>query len=65
MAVYSIADQHSIGGSTMEPREEHKVTKSAEQQKPEKKRHFQIVKLEERVAPRRGSTHAAGCGGNG
>jgi hypothetical protein len=52
----------------MEPSKEPETPNSAEQREPEKKRRFQIVKLEDRVAPGKGVTanpgHCKGGGGS-
>jgi len=50
----------------MEPRDKPKSPKTSEQQGKEKKRRFQIVKLEERIAPGGGHTGKNGqCNGGG
>jgi hypothetical protein len=49
----------------MEPRKEPEAAKVPEQEGKEKKRRFQIVRLEERIAPGQGSKGTHKCGGSG
>jgi hypothetical protein len=50
----------------MEPRNEQRPPESAVQSQTEKKTRFQLVKLEERIAPGQGgNTHGRHCGGGG
>jgi hypothetical protein len=50
----------------MEPRDDlQKTATAAENDKREKKRRFQLVKLEERIAPGRGGKGTHHCGGGG
>jgi len=48
----------------MEPRKEPHKPEAPEHREPVKKRRFQIVKLEERIAPDKGGKGTHNCGGH-